>query len=310
MPGRRQISAITGQERARRHLVAQAEAEPRPLKREVDRLLAFSGRNLAAAIAQPRAGVVVVGAQDAGVARILEAHDVGLRRGVVAHRRVAIQMIWRDVQKRRNGRRAGEELQLEARELHHDFVARPDLPQLVEQRCADVAAHVHRETGRCEHQPDERGRRGLARRSGDADDRHRAIAQRQLTIVAQPDAARDGGLHDRDRGRHAAAQAQQIGVVQQAQRVAAQRELQPRRLRARWEMLGSKSLQLGAHGAQLLGRPHVAECDVGALGQEEAGQCHPLAGCPEDDNALPGVPSWATGSLPVRPETLRHFDRS
>ena len=29
-PGRRQISAITGQERARRHLIVQAEAEARP----------------------------------------------------------------------------------------------------------------------------------------------------------------------------------------------------------------------------------------------------------------------------------------
>ncbi len=94
-----------------------------------------------------------------------------------------------EIVQRTPGERRIVQLQLEAAQLQHDRLTRPDFVQLVDQGHADVAAYMDRFARRAQHQPDQGGSRRLAAAARDGNDRPepclRGKLQRQQAVVAQ-----------------------------------------------------------------------------------------------------------------------------
>ena len=97
--------------------------------------------------------------------------DVLFRVYILLHIGVVIQMVGRKVGDDRDVGRAVHIVQLEAGELHDGDVRRLDVCDLGQQRRADVPALMAPEALRRQHLIDQRRRRRLAVRAGDAEDR-------------------------------------------------------------------------------------------------------------------------------------------
>ena len=168
-----QDDGISAKECAVRDLFAAAE-EPRPrccLFRELAR-------------------DVVVLVENGDVALVLMEIDILLRRDVLVHILVHIQMVRRKVRHHRDVRRALHIKQLERRELYDREVLRLHLLRVAQQRVADVAADVDGLPRRAQQLRDDRGRRGLAVRSGHGDDRTWADLEKDLHFRRHDAAAR------------------------------------------------------------------------------------------------------------------------
>ena len=138
----------------------------------------------------------------------------------------------------------------------------------------------------CEHQPDQRRRGRLARRAGDADDGRRTVVQGEQPVVAQRDAAAHRFLYDGDRRRDAAAEAEQIGVVQQVGRMPAQREAQ----RAGRLVLRDVVFAVIARAAASCTSPRMSlRVTWAPCRQEETRRGRALARQPQDDHVQAGV---------------------
>jgi hypothetical protein len=88
-------------------------------------------------------------------------HQLRLDRGIIFHRAVAVQVIWRDIQKYARGWiERGRESDLKRRALD-DMNALLRRRRQCEDRDADIAAHLDRETEASEKMRDERRRRGF-----------------------------------------------------------------------------------------------------------------------------------------------------
>ena len=88
--------------------------------------------------------------------------DILLRRDVLVHILVHIQMVRRKVRHHRDVRRALHIKQLERRELDDREVFRLHLLRVAQQRVADVAAEIHGFPRRAQHFGDNARRGGLA----------------------------------------------------------------------------------------------------------------------------------------------------
>ena len=222
------------------------------------------------------AGDRVIVAKDGHVGRALALEDARLGGGVGFHRAVPVQVVGRHIEHGGHGGAGCHQLELEAAQLHHDDVLRGDARQGVQQHVADVAADVGRPARRAAHRASQRGGGRLARAAGNAQHRGRAPLQEQLGIVGDGHAAPEGFLHDRQRGRHAAAHAQHVAVVQQLERMPAQRK--PHR----------RPGELGHAGGERLRAPGVGERHTRAQGGQPAAQRCALARHPQHNDMLPG----------------------
>ena len=168
-----QDDTIPAQERAVRDLFAAAE-EPRPRCRLFREL----------------ARDVVVFVENSDVALVLIEIDILLRRDVLVHILVHIQMVRRKVRHHRDVRRALHIKQLERRELDDREVFRLHLLRVAQQRVADVAAEIHGLPRRAQHFGDDARRGGLAVAARHADDRTWADLEKDLHFRRHDAAAR------------------------------------------------------------------------------------------------------------------------
>ena len=190
-----------------------------------------------------RAGIGIIVAQEREFLRPLMSHDVPLGGNVRLHRLVPVQVIGCDVEHCRDVRAHRHHLQLKTGEFHHHPIARPDLIQIGDERVADVAPHPGTQPRRATHLPHQRRRRRLASRASDADDGGRALLQEDLRIVAQQDPTPLRLYDDRDIHRHPSAETQQIGLVQQTERVLSQ-HIADRQVRQLRQIVGQCCLVL------------------------------------------------------------------
>ena len=168
-----QDDGIPAQERAVRDFLAAAE-EPRPRCRLFREL----------------ARDVVVLVENGDVALALVEIDILLRRDVLVHILVHIQMVRRKVRHHRDVRRALHIKQLERRELDDREVFRLHLLRVAQQRVADVAAEIHGLPRRAQHFGDDARRGGLAVAARHADDRTWADLEKDLHFRRHDAAAR------------------------------------------------------------------------------------------------------------------------
>ncbi len=150
--------------------------------------------------------------------------DLRFRVDVRLHRAMSIQVVGRDVEHGCIGRTATHQLQLKAAQLHDDSMFRLYLVEHVEQHITDVAADPSRVASLFDDAAHKRGRRRLACAACDADDRRGTALEKQLSVIGQADAALVRRLHGWQCQRHPTADAQDVDVVQEVFRLAAEHE--------------------------------------------------------------------------------------
>ena len=160
-----QGDGISAKERTVRDLFAAAE-EPRPR----------------GCLFRKRARDVVVFVENSDVALVLMEIDILLRRDVLVHILVHIQMVRRKVRHHRDVRRALHIKQLERRELDDREVFRLHLLRVAQQRMADVAAEIHGLPRRAQHFGDDARRGGLAVAARHTNDRTWADLEKDLHL--------------------------------------------------------------------------------------------------------------------------------
>ena len=169
----------------------------------------------------------VVQVQQREVLARLVLENPGLGQGIAVHRRVAIQMIRRDVQYRRDPRMESlDRLELKAGDLHNEIVIdrRGGVPgpaprpvgreRRFAQRRTEVAAREDPPAALFQDEPHQRHRGALAVRAGDGDDRRAQETGRQLQFADDPHAPPPGRLQRLHAGRNAGADHHQVGPLE------------------------------------------------------------------------------------------------
>ena len=128
---------------------------------------------------------------------------------------MAVEVIGRDVQQHSDVQaRVLDRLELEARKLEHDPVVGRDLIDTIEDGVADVAADDDGPRPRRKHFARQRGRRRLAVRARDPDDRARAQAEKEFDLARDPNAARARLLQQFRVPRHARTRVHDVDAVE------------------------------------------------------------------------------------------------
>ena len=146
----------------------------------------------------------VVGVDDRPVASRLVLEDARLRGGVRLERRVAVEVIRREVEPDRHLRvEAHDALELEARDLGHEDAPRRGSLDQADQRRADVAADAGVEARGAQHAACRGRGGGLALRAGDREQPPLQVAEGQLDLRDHGHAGAPRGLELRQLPRHA-----------------------------------------------------------------------------------------------------------
>ena len=120
---------------------------------------------------------------DGIVARDLGLEDPQLRAGIGLERAVAVEVIRLEIEQHRDAAvERADVLELERRELADDPRIGGRVTDEAREWAADVAGDLGRHPGGVEHGAEQRGRRRLAVRPGDADDRVREQAGPELDL--------------------------------------------------------------------------------------------------------------------------------
>src|SRR5262249_11956449 len=147
------------------------------------------------------------------VVGFLRGEDALLRRAVVGEARVAVEVVFGQVQQDRDPRaEILHPFELEA--AHLDDAPVPILAGEADERCADVAADERVRAGGFEHRADQRRRRAFAVRAGDRDERRTYKSIAELDLAHYLHAAPHGGLQQRIFLRHAGAGNQDVDIFQ------------------------------------------------------------------------------------------------
>jgi hypothetical protein len=163
----------------------------------------------------PRSGIITP--ENCYSLIMLEIQQTGFGGSVGFHCAMPVQVVGRDVQDRRHVRGAAHLVELEAGDFQDGQIVGLHLVHVVDQRVADVAANESgrgtgdrgrkvgsrspvsgRHTGLC-HLTDQRGCRGLSRRTGDTDRFAGGDFQEDLGVVRERNATSLGLAHDRQR---------------------------------------------------------------------------------------------------------------
>ena len=147
-----------------------------------DRFAAAEKARVRLGLFRKRARDVVILIKDGDVVLALVEIDILLRRDVLVHILVHIQMVRRKVGHHRDVRRALHIQQLERRELNDRNIIALHLLRVAQQRVADVAAEVDCLPRCAQHICDDARRGGLAVAARHADDRARADLEKDLHL--------------------------------------------------------------------------------------------------------------------------------
>ena len=187
---------------------------------------------------------------------------------------MAVEVVGRDVRVDRDGRPARQRRQLQLRQLDDDAVVRRQLRQPLDERDPDVAAEHHRMRGiRGEDRGDQRRRRRLALRAGDADRRRRAEAEEQVGLRDEggPRRVRDERLQSAARSRGSVVG--KSGLIDgDVATSAAPAHAEAGSTSGPASDPDRATVERCHRVAQLVDRPAVVDRDVGALVGEEAGE--------------------------------------
>ena len=196
--GQRVLEVVPSGQRHRRH---------RPVLIEPDDVAARARREGAHCLVATVQHREIVGARELDGAR-LEV-DISLERAV------AVEMIRRDVEDHAEVKsRLLDRLELKARQLEDNPVARCDLVEAVEDRVADVAADDHRPVARGEHVPGQGSSGGLPVGTRDADDLALQKPARQFQVADHANTAPPRALDQVQIGRHPRRQNDEIRTAE------------------------------------------------------------------------------------------------
>jgi hypothetical protein len=175
--------------------------------------------------ARDRRDARVVGVRHEHAARRGDDARLVLRVGL--DRPVPVEVVRRDVRQHADRRPqvlAPQPVELERGELEHHEVVRGDRRQRLEERHADVAAHVHAPPRALRALREERRRRALARAARDAGDAAAARAHEHPDLRVDRHAARDRRLDELVAGRHGRVDDEELRVREVRRVVAAEPE--------------------------------------------------------------------------------------
>ena len=213
---------------------------------------------------------------DRVVARGLVLEDAQLRVGIGLERAVAVEMIRLEIEQHRDAAvERADVLELERRELADDPRVVGHVADETREWAADVAGDLGWHPGSVEHGAEQRGRRRLAVRPGDADDRVREQAGSELDLGDDGDAELTRSHNRRRLGRDAGALDDELDTEEE--RVAP---------------LTDEDLAVDPADVEIA--PGVVADDVAATGVEGGGSRAAGARQPDDENASSG-----SGAMPA-----------